>query len=648
MQNFFKKSLFALTILFTLYIFPETQAPNGNFPVGTQKSALPSVADVFGGLSEQEIAEQVQMGQQFLEDLQKHGTPQEIAEFQKLLEETLNSMSEEDFKDIQAIAQMVEPHLVSPQPESSTSASNSSSIIDTSIPAATELEEFKKLISTIIQRIDDIFQKINSSKDCAEQVDSKWKNKSTFANMKRQIYQLKNDRLAQKLCKKDVKDDDKKLVDQLKKYLKDLTIQNDAFVIEDDFGLPASFVEEKKHLKQTKAFLETCDEIIDTLMPLLENFLQKWDPEALQLAKESESRTQKAAKDATDATKRQASTNAQPKSSTGSSGYGYNDYYYPSGSNYGSDYSGYSPEAYDRYNSYNSPEFDFGSKESGADSSSSADKNLKPKSTDIDAKTLQAKDSKNKSDLYDYAISELDGHMKDDFDSKHEASFVNFIENDIVKKYPIYNAGNGEYSATLPSASPTAASVDYNTTNSSQPQENSWIDGTSPFPIKLTSGVIVNGFKNYTSEIKSKLEDEFYPEFRQLHPYIDALRSDVTNMTSEDLKKLQNSSELKAVENRLKKYKKAFDDALPKLNDAFQYNTIPGTANAPAKQPGILDASTLPRYQNAHDDFVSELQAKIGKEVDTMLGTINTIRRSSKRLATKKSSQQPVLATTSA
>src|SRR3990167_1947541 len=99
MQNFIKKSLFALALFSTIHLIP--QAPR----------AMPSVAEVFGRLSEQEIAEQVQMGQQFLEDLQKNGSPEEIAEFQRLLEETLNSMSEDDFKDIQAIAQMVEPHI---------------------------------------------------------------------------------------------------------------------------------------------------------------------------------------------------------------------------------------------------------------------------------------------------------------------------------------------------------------------------------------------------------------------------------------------------------------------------------------------------------------------------------------------------------
>ncbi len=644
MQTFLKKSFLTCAMFSYGFILPDTAAQDmnlkPNLPPGVAKSGLPSVADVFGGMSEQEIAEQVQMGQKFLEDLQTHGSPQEIAEFQRLLEETLNSMSEDDFKDIQAIAQMVEPHLtVSPPAQPELSATAASSSTETSLAPSSDLEEFKKLISTIIQRIDDIFQKINSSKECAEQIDAKWKNKSTFANMKRQIYQLKNDRLAQKLCKKDLKDNDKKLVEHLKAYLKSLTAQNDALVIEDDFGLPASFAEEKKHLKQTKSFLETCDETIDTLMPLLETFLQKWDSEALQLAKEAEFRDAKATQAATEAISRKASSPAQSKS-TSSGGYGYN----PTG--YGSDYGEYYP-GYDNYSdNYGggySPYDQSGSSknEFGSGTNSSSEPNSKPKSNEINA-AAPKEIAKDKNDLYSYAMSNLESHIKDDFDAQHAATFVNFIQNEIAKNYPDYTlvVANGALTPTLPAADPTAASVNVNTTNTSVSQESSWIDGTTPFPLKLTNGVVVQGFKNYTLEIKKKLEDEFYPEFRQLHPYIDALRSDIVSMTSDDLKKIQNSKELKAVEDRLKNYQKTFENILPDLEMAFKKNTAPGTANAPSQQPGLLDVTTVPRYQNAHENFVEELKSNIGKEIDAMLNTIGTIKRSAKRNATKKASQK--------
>src|SRR5688500_18656869 len=85
--------------------------------------AMPSVAAAFGGLSEDEITQQVKLGQQFLEDLEKFGSPEEKAQFEQLLIETLNSMSEEDFNDLTKIATMVEPNLDIPatqQPEPTT------------------------------------------------------------------------------------------------------------------------------------------------------------------------------------------------------------------------------------------------------------------------------------------------------------------------------------------------------------------------------------------------------------------------------------------------------------------------------------------------------------------------------------------------
>lgn len=633
MQKFLKKSLCVLTLLTSNINFSAANSSSGN--------KLPSVADVFGGLSEQEIAEQVQMGQKFLEDLQKNGSPQEIAEFQKLLEETLNSMSEEDFNDIQAIAQLVEPHIVQSQPEPTASAAPSASSVDTSLPStSSDLEDFKKLINTIIQRIDDIFQKINSSKECAEQVDNKWKNKSTFANMKRQIYQLKIDRLAQKLCKKDLKDDDKKLVEYLKTYLKDLTIQNDSLLIEDDFGLPASFVEEKKHLKQTKAFLETCDEAIDTLMPLLEKFLQKWDPEALQLAKETETRSQKAAKEATDATKRQASMPAQSKSS---GRYDYNPATNDYGSNYADGYGGgYYPD-YDNYPGnygYNSGS-EFGSPEgSGSDSASNDlnEKNPKTKPSELNANATSPKENKNYT--YEDAMSSLEDHLNE-FDSAHESKFVNFMKNDLIKNYPSYPAltSNGALTATLPAADPTAASVNLNTTNSSRPQEEAFISSKPPFPLTLTSGVKLTGFKNYTIDTLEKVRKEFHPEFEQLHTYFSQIQSDLKNMNQEDLKKVSTAKALSSIETRLKRYQETFESILPELKKAYDVNTSPATANAPNQQPGILDEAAVPEYRSAHDSFVKELKDEIGGEITKLLSKIDTIKHSAKRTARRKKTQ---------
>ena len=111
-------------------------------------------------------------------------------------------------------------------------------------------------------------------------------------------------------------------------------------------------------------------------------------------------------------------------------------------------------------------------------------------------------------------------------------------------------------------------------------------------------------------------------------------------MSSDELKKITTSKELGAVETRLKRYQKTFEDILPQLEDKFKVNTLPGTASAPEALPGILDKETVPQYRNAHDNFVKKLQSKISDEADTLLNKISSIKRSAKRNATKKSTQK--------
>ena len=408
----------------------------------------PSVAEVFGGLNEQQITEQVKMGQDYLEWLDKHGSKQEKDEFERMLIETLNNMTDDDFKDIQAIAQLVEPHLAQPA-ETTTTAQETKdeNKKETPVVEANDTEELKKLISTITQRIDDIFQKLSSSKECQEEIDARWKSKSTFNNMKRQIQQLKNDRLAKKLGKKDkdLDDTDKKLVDALKKFLKDLTQENDALAIEDDFGLPSSYSVEQKHLKQTKSILNMLDDYIDTLLPMLEKFLQQHEPEALAMAKEAEEKTKKAVKDATDATVRKPSPDARPTASTqGGTRSSTNP-----GAGYPSDYGTY-PEYYDQASypgmSSSSPQATLPSE--GTSSSTT------PKAKSEIAPTATAKDkekTKDKNDIYNYVISELEGHMADDYPATYEEKFTNFMQKDIADSYTppmVVDAGNPDQFTT--------------------------------------------------------------------------------------------------------------------------------------------------------------------------------------------------------
>lgn len=550
---------------------------------------MPSVADVFGGLSEQEIAQQVQMGQKFLEDLDKHGTPEEKAQFEKMLIETLNSMTDDDFKDIQAIAQMVEPHIAMPEePKSTTPETKDENKKEKPAVQANETDDFKTLISTITQRIDDILQKLNSSKECQEEIDARWKSKTTFSNMKRQIYLLKNDRLAQKLVKKDLDDAEKKLIDTLKKFLKDLTKENDSLAIEDDFGLPSSYSVEQKHLKQTKSILSMFDDYIDSLMPMIEKFLQKHDPEALAMAKESDEKSKKAVKDATDATARKASPDARPAAPTQT---GSQRSSQPGGA-YPADYGSY-PEYYDQGRLPGSN----GAYPQGTQPSEGAGSSATPKSKSEIAPTATAKDkekTKDKNDTYNYIISELEGHMADDYPATHEEKFINFMQKDIADNYTV---------PLLPNASN---------------------------PDDLTAWV--NTFESYAKGIKERYTKEFATkEIEKMHNLLHDTKESIPSMTEDELTKLSSSKELLSIEGRVSRYEKAFNTMKDQVEGLYN-TTFPQ-----------IDQMYQKDYQSIHNNsLINGVVNPIGQDIESLKGTISSIKHSAKRVARRKKTEKAI------
>lgn len=627
MQLSIKKFILLTCTSISIGLYAASSASSAALPAGGAASGqqIPSVADVFGGLSEEEIAKQVQMGQNFLTELQQHGSPEEIAEFYKMLEDTINNMTDQDFKDIQAISEMVQPYMPTPEPTptpavSTVSSAVSSSSIDDSTSNKDALDEFKNLINTIIQRIDDIFQKINSSKECQELADVEWKNKSTFGNMKRLILQLKNDRLAKKLAKDDLSGDDKNLVDQLKEFLKILTKYNNALVIEDDFGLPATMATDKKYVKETKSFLNSCDDTIDTIMPLLEKFIQKHDPEALQMAKEAEEKIKKAQKDATDAAKRSPSAPTTAKSRSGStagypsSGYGYD--------NYGGHPDYYGDSDYGRSGSSGSDDATPGAKSGGA--SGDAKTTSTPK-TETKAKE-EAKDAK-KSDSFNATISDLDDYLTDEFPKAHETDFIQFLKG-IGTSYP-------PYYEFIDHGDENSRGVTGSSGQTSPGQEEAWINSTSPF----TSGATSIGFKKYTTDVLNTFKSNFAKEFKSAGSILSDLKDNMHKYTAQDLKDLQNHPKLTQLENRLKTYQKAYESSLPLMEKTFAANIqdggAPVTTIAPPPQY-LHDTNMRNMYRQRHEDFTNQLNSEISDEIDSLLNKINSIKRKAKRDKARK------------
>jgi len=561
--------------------------------IQAETPAMPSVADVFGGMSEDEITKQVQLGQQFLEDLEKFGTAEEKAQFEQLLMDTLGSMSEDDFKDIQQIAQMVEPNLefapVEPQAPTPVAKEEKPTVQ----AEGSEVENFKTLISSIIQRIDDMLQKMNSSKECAQEVDTRWSSKATFNNMKRQIYQLRNTRLAQKLAKPDIVGDDKILVDTLKEFLKDLTKQNETFIVEDDFGLPASRQIEQKQLKKTKEILTMFDGYIDSLMPKLEKFLVKWDPEALQLAKEAEEKTTKALKDANDATVRRPSPEARPSaqqspygspssSRTGSAGSGY--------PGYGADY----PYGYDQNGNYSG--YDSGQPATGGTAATAgAAPKTTPKTAEPGEKRQRANDTA--VEAYEDATDAIDAHLRR-YDTKHEQEFNSFLTN-VLGKYPL---------TSIPSQpdQPEGRHLQ------AGPDMKEWVD---------------KRIEPYMDNVVTTLKNKFEGEFSSTLKVCDSVRSELGQMDSESAKKLTNYSGLLAIEQRLNRYKETYDKSFSDLKDQYKTNL------------DLLDDSDAKiAYVKQQLNFTNHLEKYFEDTVSKAKNEISELRYTIRRKGSRKKS----------
>ena len=569
----------------------------------TENPSRPSVEQVFGGLTEDQIAEQVKEGQRFLEELEKNGTPEEKAEFERLLMETLESMSEQDFNDITSIAKMVEPHLDLPQEEAKRSPIEEikpETKPDRIVASGTDLEIFQNFIGSITECIDQLLQKMQSSKGCSEQVDMKWKSKVTFGSMKRQIYQLRTKRLAEKLSKKDLSPDEKDLIKTLKEFLADITEQNDSFKIEDNFGLPTTIELEKTYLKKTQAILSVFDNYIDQLMPMLEKFLRKWDPEALEMSKEADEKSKIALKSATDSEKfiaQKPATPSETRRASSSTGGNYN-----SGSQggYAGSYDPYSQYDQSGYGpgSYGPDQSDFGSK-SGSSSSSPAQKEgAKPAAAQ---KTPEGKATeKSTMSAYDYAASELEEHTKDLFDAKYEQEFVDFL-NKVVTNYP-----PASQTETTPPTTSIRNEID----------QTNWIE---------------NDFKNYTSKVKTEFKNKFVPSFENLDDVLGTVKKKIVEMTTDDLQKLQNNKDIATIERRIARYKEAFDPIQDRLNAKKTQNT--SSQQAAATSNNSIFQQKGPEYSKAHNDFLTFLSDKIGDKLTAFQSDLEVLKRKAKRTA---------------
>lgn len=572
---------------------------------------LPSVSDVFGNMSEDEITKQVQMGQQFLADLEKYGTPEEKAEFEKILLDTLNSMSEQDFQDIQNIAQMVEPHLQPIEQQPITPQAPQAPVKEEVIPKTSqeESEKIKNLIATIIARIDEILQKIESCKECKEELDVRWLNRATFSNIKRQIAQLKNNKLAEKLSKKDLSEDDKSLVESLENFLKELTEKNNKLLIEDTFGLSDNKQLEQKYLKQTKDIISMFDLFITTLTPKLEKFLSKWDPEALQLAKEAAQKTAKATQDAQDALKRNPSADArapQQERSSHAQRSGYRDYdSYPDG---------YSPDMYAGPNYPETGPEETEKSKSGSDASSTTPKSKG--TSEIDKKVKD--EDKNKASSFDDIMDSIEAHINsysDAIANKH----LSFLH-DVVTK---------PYQDLIPKLEKSVLTWGKNSQGDDSRGAKPNNEGVSNW--------LFGDFIPYTQSVSKSLETDyqsFTNELDSAKRLCSKVESSAKDLTADEIKKV--SDKINELENRFTSYHDAYRSTINSIESSFNKNFGLITDRVIVGDE-VQNSSEKPaRVKEVQNQFVAKLKADIGDKVSNVVADIKSLKANIERKVKRK------------
>lgn len=532
---------------------------------------MPSVEELFGNMTEEQIVQQIQEAQKLFESL----SPEEMEEFAKIVDETWSKMAPSDKEAIQDIASMVKPYFPPEQEEAPEQKP-----LEKEEPAKPkkiiiENNSVQTLIDNINAQIDDVLQKISSNKDLIEEFSAKWTSRITFDNLKRQILALKEDRLANKLIAK-TNSEDKELVEALESFYKDVKNKNESFYVEDTFGLPSSSKsQDAKQLKQAKAILAIFDLGISELMPKIELFLKKHAPEALEMAKESAERAKQAQALAKDATVKRGSaaaplapntsrkTSSSQQQSPVNNAVSYNQAYYDPYASYGGGYGGYND-----YGNYGSGYNDYPAAQ--APQADTATKKDQPKKEEPKKEEKEKDESNKKKELtpYNQAIDEIEGYF-DVFDNKAHQKLLTFLQKDLLN-YPKATDRTGTVANPI--------------------TQQSWLYGTGEF--------LGKGFKNYANNA-SNLFNIFSENIDYIQNANETIEKNIPLMQDAELKKIADNKSLKQMQERLDSYNSALNNASIIIKSQQNDNQDPVLT--------FLTDSYLTDYQKFHNDFEQNL-----------------------------------------
>ncbi len=228
-------------------------------PAGSPASAnaAPSVHEMFKDIPQDQLLQMMEEGQQFIKYLEEHGTPEEKMAFAQAMEETLQSFTEDDWNEFNAIVETVQdklPPLVIDEPVATPVVEKIKEEVKEVKSVVIVDNSLEKVLHAIHKAINSLLLKAKSDKILTERITIGWQNKDKFNEI---------DRLLQSLNKKDLiaklttSNDEaiKSLLESIQNFNKRLQFENDAFVIADTFGLQADEQTTANNLKKLNKIL---------------------------------------------------------------------------------------------------------------------------------------------------------------------------------------------------------------------------------------------------------------------------------------------------------------------------------------------------------------------------------------------------------
>jgi len=277
-----------------------------------------SVHDMFKDVPQDELLQMMEEGQQFIKYLEENGSPEEKKAFAQAMEDTLQGFSEDDWKEFEQIVETVQdklpPLVIEPKEELKTEA------IKIEEPKKEEVKKsivtdnsIEKMLLSINKAVNAILIKTKSDKILSEQISIIWSNKDNFNEMNRLLLALNTeDHIAKLTSSKD--EDIKSLVESIKNFNTRLQIDNDQFIIADTFGLAVDKETTVINLKKLNKILDFFDNAIESLLPKLVKFMKEYEPEALKKSKNSDDSAKKALDGAIKVEKQKRSIGNTPRS----------------------------------------------------------------------------------------------------------------------------------------------------------------------------------------------------------------------------------------------------------------------------------------------------------------------------------------------